>query len=84
MAAMITLGPLITALAVVLGITWPDVHVGAMLAVLVPTALLLPLVTYPLSYTIWQALDLIMRPAQPDDFDATFILEAGGVSSRPV
>ena len=81
---MITLGPLILALTLVLSLTWPEVHVVAMLSVLAPTALLLPLLTYPLSYTIWQTLDLVMRPAQADDFDVAFILDAGGVTSESI
>ena len=47
---------------------------GPLLVFFIPSALLLPLVTYPLSYTVWQALDLTMRPVQPDDFDAEFIV----------
>lgn len=75
MAAIITLGPLILALAVALVVTWPDTPVVALMSVFIPAALLLPIVTYPLSYTVWQAVDLAMRPAVADDFDAGFILD---------
>ncbi|NND74537.1 MAG: DUF983 domain-containing protein [Ilumatobacter sp.] len=68
-AAMITLGPLVLALAIGMAITWPDIAVVPMLAVLVPAAVLLPLAVYPVSYTLWQAFDLTMRPVEPDDFD---------------
>ena len=74
MAAVITLGPLLVVLAVALVVVWPTIPVGPLLVFFIPSALLLPLVTYPLSYTVWQALDLAMRPVQPDDFDAEFIL----------
>ena len=74
MATVITLGPLLVVLAVALVVVWPTIPVGPLLVFFIPSALLLPLVTYPLSYTVWQALDLTMRPVQPDDFDAEFIV----------
>jgi uncharacterized protein (DUF983 family) len=74
-AAAITLGPLIVALAVVMAITWPTIAVVPMLAGFVPAALILPVLLYPISYTIWQALDLVIRPAKPDDFDVAFVVD---------
>lgn len=74
-AAMLSLGPLVLALAAILAVTWPDVAVVPMLAALVPAAVVLPVVAYPLSYTIWQAFDLVVRPVRPEDFDAASIVE---------
>lgn len=74
MAAVITLGPILLVLGVALAVAWPSIPVGPLLVVFIPSALLFPLVTYPLSYTVWQALDLAMRPVQPDDFDVEFIV----------
>lgn len=74
MAAMLTLGPLLVALAAALAVTWPDVAVIPLLAVFVPSTLLLPIITYPLSYTVWQAIDLTWREVSPDDFDAEHIV----------
>ena len=67
-AAVISLGPLIVLLGVLLAITWPEVAVVPMLAVLIPLAIVLPIVLYPVSYTTWQALDIAMRPVEVDDF----------------
>lgn len=67
--AIITLGPLVVLLGVMVAITWPEVAVVPMFVVLVPLAVVLPLVTYGSSYLMWQALDLVMRPPNPDDFD---------------
>jgi hypothetical protein len=50
--------------------TWPDppwtpiLFGGGALMVLMPIAF------YPLSKTLWLAIDLVFRPAQPDDFAA--------------
>jgi uncharacterized protein (DUF983 family) len=69
MAAVIVLGPLVLALAVVLAITWPDVEVVPMMIVFLTAGVVLPIVLYPISYTMWQAVDLMMRPVSENDFD---------------
>ncbi|MEM8746169.1 MAG: DUF983 domain-containing protein [Actinomycetota bacterium] len=68
MAAIIVMGPLVLALGVTLVITWPEVPVVPLLSVFLPLGLILPIVLYPVSYTMWQAVDLRMRPASPPDF----------------
>lgn len=73
-AAIITLGPLIIGLGAALAITWPEAPVAPLLAIFLPLALLLPIVTYPLSYTMWQAVDLTVREVSPDDFSAEHIV----------
>jgi hypothetical protein len=37
----------------------------------VPSAVILPLATFPLSRTLWVAFDLAFRPPTPVDFQAT-------------
>ncbi|MGB0111686.1 MAG: DUF983 domain-containing protein [Ilumatobacteraceae bacterium] len=69
MTAIITLGPLVVLLGIMVAVTWPDVEVTLMLAVLGTLAVLLPFWTYARSYLMWQALDVVMRPPTPDDFD---------------
>jgi hypothetical protein len=75
MAAMITLGPLIAALGVIVAITWPSVAVVPTMAVLIPAAVILPVVLYPVSYTMWQAIDIAMRPVTVDDFDLVMTVD---------
>lgn len=75
-AAILTLGPLVLALGGVLAITWPSVAVLPLLVVLGTSALIVPIIMYPLSYTVWQSIDLVMRPVDVDDFDAQRILDA--------
>jgi hypothetical protein len=69
MAAMIVLGPLIVALGIVLAITWPEVRVLPMMVAFFVAGIVLPIVLYPVSYTMWQAVDLLMRPVEPEHFD---------------
>lgn len=69
MAAIIVMGPLVVLLGLVLALTWPDVAVVPLMAVFVPAAVVLPIVLYPVSYTMWQAVDLRMRPPTPADLE---------------
>lgn len=73
MAAIIVMGPLMVALGVTLAILWPDVPVVPLLAVFLPTGLIMPIVLYPVSYTMWQAIDVMMRPPEPGDFDVAHL-----------
>ena len=68
MAAIIVMGPLVVALGVVMAFTWPEVHVVPLLVVFLTGAAVLPVVLYPVSYTMWQSLDLVMRPPEPQHF----------------
>jgi uncharacterized protein (DUF983 family) len=53
-------------LAVVL--TWPDVPWSALAWIGAPLVVLVPVAFYPVSRTLWLALDLSMRPPTPLDF----------------
>jgi hypothetical protein len=69
MAAIIVLGPLVLGLGVMAALTYPEIAVTPMLIALGAGAVILPVVLYPVSYTMWQALDIAMRPVSVDDFD---------------
>src|SRR5262245_61530743 len=49
-------------------IMWPDVPWRTVKLVLIPVAVLFPLVTYPFSKALWLALDLNFQPPRPSDF----------------
>ena len=69
-AAIIVMGPLVLALGVVVAFTWPEMAVLPLLIVLGIGAVVLPMLLYPSSFTLWQALDIVMRPVTEGDFDA--------------
>ncbi len=69
-AAIICMGPLVLLLGIIVAFTWPEVHIVPLFVVLGVGALVLPILLYPSSYTMWQAVDILMRPPQPSDFDA--------------
>lgn len=66
---IITFGPLMLTLGVMAAIAWPDVQALPMFIVLVVMAIGLPFITYGPSYCIWQAIDILLRPPEPDDFE---------------
>jgi len=68
-AAIICMGPIVLVLAGVMALTWPDIEVVPLLVAFFPAALLIPILLYPSSYTTWQAVDILMRPVQPTDFE---------------
>ena len=74
--AILTIGPLMVGLGVGLAITWPSVAVVPMLVVLLAAGVVLPIVLYPMSYTIWQAIDLALRPVEPDHFDLDHLVRS--------
>ncbi|MFT6292706.1 MAG: hypothetical protein ACJAR2_003323 [Ilumatobacter sp.] len=75
MAAVIAVGPIVIALGIALAIMWPDIAVLPLMVVFLPVGLILPIVMYPMSYTTWQAVDLLMRPAEPEHFDVSHLDE---------
>lgn len=63
-------------LAIGVGITWPDPPVLAIGLGAAVAAVLTPLVFFPISRTLWTAIDLVMRPLDYDDGVAPgFLLE---------
>lgn len=69
-SAIIVMGPLLLALGVVVAFTWPEMPVVPLLIMLGMGAVILPMLSYPTSYTLWQALDIVMRPVTVGDFEA--------------
>ena len=69
-AAIICFGPLMLALGVVTAVTWPDFNASSLYVTFAVGAVALPLLLYPTSYTLWQAVDILMREVKPTDFVA--------------
>jgi len=49
---------------------WPEVPWGALSVVTLGTMALLPIFFYPLSKTLWMALELSWHPLEPAEIDA--------------
>lgn len=91
MAAFLVMGPILLGLGVTVAFTWPEVKVVPMMIVLVSAGIVLPVVAYPMSYTVWQAVDVMMRPVSAADFEPVDsgpadpgLVDSGPVDSGPV
>ncbi len=51
-------------------LTWPDVPWVAVFVVTVVANLIIPIVFYPLSKTVWSALELSWHSLEPDEIEA--------------
>jgi hypothetical protein len=50
-------------------LTWPDVPWPVVLVVTLTVNLVVPTVFYPLSKTVWLALEMSWHPLEPDEID---------------
>lgn len=67
-AVILTFGPLVLVLSAMMALTWPEIAVVPMFAVLVFLAIALPLLLYGSAYLTWQAIDIMLRPPTVLDF----------------
>jgi hypothetical protein len=73
MNSILTFGSLLVVLVVGMVLTYPDIAVVPVLAASVATAVLVPLVAWPYSQTLWTAVDLMMRPVTAEELDPRFL-----------
>ena len=59
---IVTFAVLAVMLSVLIATTVPDIPVGRTLAILLAIAVILPVLLYPFTYTLWLAVDLAAHP----------------------
>ncbi|MFW2333119.1 hypothetical protein [Ilumatobacter sp.] len=59
---ILTFGTILLTILVLVGLTAPDVPIATVTMVVVGVGLVGPALFYPISFTLWQAVDLWMRP----------------------
>ncbi len=78
-ALVLNIGLVVVAVAVAVALTVPDVPVVTLYAVLATAAIVVPLLTWPLTHTLWMAIDLRVRPVGLDEAaEAAHWLERAG------
>lgn len=71
---MVSFTLLVVVIAVGFTVTYPDPPVTTLLVVAVAVAALFPVLFFPISKSLWSAIDLAMRPAEPsDDIDPRYL-----------
>ena len=53
-------------------VMYPDLRVAPLLGVTLPVAALVPVAFWPLSQTLWTAIDIAMRPVTSDEVDPRY------------
>ena len=67
MNTIVSFGLLGLTMVVGLVATYPDIPLVPLAAISVAVAIVVPIAFYPFSKTLWSAVDLAMRPLEPDD-----------------
>ncbi|MCU1397587.1 MAG: hypothetical protein JWN62_696 [Acidimicrobiales bacterium] len=71
--AILTLGALVVTAGISIVVTYPEVAVRPLLIALGLAAVVLPVVLYPFTYTLWFAIELLMEPPSPADVAAAAV-----------
>jgi len=66
-AIVVNVSLVVLAVGVSVALTLPDVPVLRLYVVLASAAVLIPVATWPLTHTVWMAIDLRLRPLAPDE-----------------
>ena len=64
---ILTFLSILIAILVAVVITWPDVPTAVLIVIIGSLAVLGPALWYPVSFTLWQAVDLFMRRPEPSE-----------------
>ena len=79
---ILTFGAILVVLVVGMIVTYPEIAVVPIVAGCLAVAVLVPIVAFPFTYTIWGAIDLAMHPLQPAEAaDAARAVAARSVGS---
>jgi hypothetical protein len=62
---ILTFGAILVVVVVGMIVTYPDIAVVPIVLACIAVAVLVPLLVYPFTSTIWAAIDLAMHPLQP-------------------
>ncbi len=70
---IVSFGALLVFLIIGVALTLPDIPVGPLVAGNIVVALVVPVLFYPVSRTLWTAVDIAMRPLEADEVDWTVV-----------
>jgi len=74
MNTIVSFGLLLVTIGVGFAVTYPDPPVAVLLVLAVAVAGVFPVLFYPISKSLWSAIDMAMRPPEPsDDIDPRWL-----------
>lgn len=80
---LLTFGTLTVAMVIGIVTTLPDIPVFGLVASLFVLAIVMPVVIYPFTYTIWLAFDLAVHPPERPELDEAMAAVASGAAELP-
>ena len=83
---ILTFGTMLVTMGIGVALSYPDVAVLPIFAIVVAIAVVMPFVIFPMTYSIWLAVDLFMRAPEPEELAdaAAAVAAAGPTQSRPM
>jgi hypothetical protein len=66
-ALILNIGLVVVALGIAIAFTVPDIPVLTLSVVLAVASVIVPVATWPISHTLWTAIDLRFRPVDDDE-----------------
>ncbi len=79
---ILTFGTMLITMGIGVIFSYPDVAVVPILGVIVGVAVVMPVVIFPMTYSIWLAVDLFMRKPEPEELADAAAAVASGVAAR--
>lgn len=70
---IVTFAAILVGLVIGIVAMYPDVRPGPLLVALLPLAAAVPVLFWPLSQTLWTAIDITMRPVTREELDPRFV-----------
>jgi hypothetical protein len=66
-ASVVNIVLIMVAMGIAIALTAPDVPVLTLYIVLASAALVFPVLTWPVTHTLWMAIDLVARPMDAEE-----------------
>lgn len=79
---ILTFGTMLIAMGIGVIFSYPDVAVVPILGIIIAVAVVMPVVIFPMTYSMWLAVDLFMRKPEPEELADAAAAVASGVAAR--
>jgi len=79
---ILTFGTMLIAMGIGVIFSYPDVAILPILGVIIAVAVIMPVIIFPMTYSIWLAIDLFMRKLEPEELADAAAAVASGAARR--
>ena len=79
---ILTFGTMLIAMGIGVIFSYPEVAILPILGVIIAVAVIMPVIIFPMTYSIWLAIDLFMRKLEPEELADAAAAVASGAARR--